>query len=69
MDQRQIANATAAWVGAWLYGNARPQLIIDALERLGAQHAADAQACAMLERAWRVVAGTPFASVSESVVV
>jgi hypothetical protein len=66
MEGQQIANAAAAWVAAWLYGNARPQLVIQALESLGAQHGANLQARAILERAWRVVAGTPFGSVSES---
>jgi hypothetical protein len=66
MDGQQFANATAAWVEAWLYGNARPNIVIDALERLGAQHGADLQACVILDRAWRVLAATPFGSVSES---
>jgi hypothetical protein len=69
MDGQQIANAAAAWVEAWLYGNARPQIVIQALERLGAQHGGDTQSRAILERAWRVLAGTPFGSVSESVAV
>ncbi|HEY7031751.1 MAG TPA: hypothetical protein VH482_10505 [Thermomicrobiales bacterium] len=66
MDGQQIANATAAWVEAWLHGNARPQLVIQSLERLGTLHGTDVQARAILERAWRVVASTPFGSVSES---
>jgi hypothetical protein len=69
MDRQHVANATAAWVEAWLYGNARPHLVIGALERIGAQVANDAQAHAMLERAWRVVAGTPFGSVAEPVAI
>src|SRR6266511_851643 len=67
MDRQQIANATSAWVEVWLHGNARPQTVLDALRRLGAQSAADAQAHVILERAWRVVTATPFGSVSESI--
>lgn len=63
--QQRIANAASAWVKAWLYGNARPRLVIQALERLGVQHASDGQARAIMERAWRVIAGTPFGSVSD----
>jgi hypothetical protein len=69
MDRQQLANAISAWVEAWLFGNARPQLVIESLHRLSAQHANDAQANAILERGWRVIAGTPFGSVSESVAV
>jgi hypothetical protein len=65
MNPQQIANATAAWVEAWLYGNARPQVVVEAFRRLGTQYAADAQALAIVERGWRVVAGTPFGSVPE----
>jgi hypothetical protein len=67
MDGQQIANAAAVWVQAWLYGNARPQTVVHALERLAAQPGADTQSRAILEHAWRVLAGTPFGSVAEPV--
>ena len=69
MDRQQLNNAISAWVEAWLFGNARPQLVIESLHRLGTQHANDAQARANLEQGWRVIAGTPFGSVSESLAV
>jgi hypothetical protein len=69
MERQQLANAISAWVEAWLFGNARPQLVIESLRRLSAQHAHDAQAHAILQHGWRVIAGTPFGSVSEPVAV
>jgi hypothetical protein len=69
MDSKQLANAIAAWVEAWMFGNARPQLVIESLRRLDAQHGTDAQAHAILEQGWRVIAGTPFGSVSEPVTI
>jgi hypothetical protein len=69
MERQQLANTISAWVEAWLFGNARPQLVIDSLQRLDVQHANDAQAHAILEQGWRVIAGTPFGSVSEPVAV
>ncbi|HKG26385.1 MAG TPA: hypothetical protein VKB09_12100 [Thermomicrobiales bacterium] len=69
MDRKQLANATAAWVEAWMFGNARPQLVIESLRRLGAQYDTDTQAHAILEQGWRAIAGTPFGSVSEPVTV
>jgi hypothetical protein len=69
MDRQQIATAASAWIEVWLHGNARPQTVLAALRRLGSESAADAQALAVLDRAWRVVASTPFGSVSDSVTV
>jgi hypothetical protein len=67
MDRQQIANAASAWIEVWLHGSARPQTVLAALRRLAAQHTADAQANAILDRAWRVIAATPFGSVSDPV--
>ena len=69
MDRQQLANAISAWVEAWLFGNARPQLVIASLHRLGDQYANDAQALAIVEQGWRVIAGTPFGSVAEPLAV
>ncbi len=69
MERQHLANAISAWVEAWLFGNARPQLVIESMHRLGSQHANDAQAHAILEQGWRVIAGTPFGSFSEPVAV
>ena len=69
MERQQLANAISAWVEAWLFGNARPQLVIESLHRLGTQHATDAQSRAIVEQGWRVISGTPFGSVSEPVAV
>jgi hypothetical protein len=65
MDRQQLATAASAWIEVWLHGSARPQTVVAALRRLGAQHAADAQANAILDRAWRVITVTPFGSVSD----
>ncbi len=63
MDLEQVANETAAWVEAWMHGNAQPRVVLAALQRLGLRATGDPEAMAIVERGWRAVAATPFGSV------
>ena len=62
-ERRRVADATAAWVEAWLHGNAQPGVVLAALQRLAARAECDVVACAVVERGRRVVASIPFVSV------
>ena len=66
MDPHRIANLTAAWVEAWLYGNAQPRVVLAALLRLREQTAGDPPPLAIVERGRRLVAAIPFGSVQQS---
>ena len=63
---QQVSNATAAWVEAWLHGNAQPRVISAPLERLAARSVADPLAHDLVLRGQRVVASHPFGSVPEA---
>ena len=63
---QQVSNATAAWVEAWLHGNAQPRVVHSALERLAARTVGDPAARALVRRGQRVVASYPFGSVQEA---
>ena len=63
MDPERVLAATAAWVDAWLHGNARPEVVVGALRRLAARHSDDQAAIAAIAWACRVVATTPHGSV------
>ena len=66
MDLHHVADATAAWVETWLHGNAHPRVVMDALQRLGRQHAQQPQALAIVERGLRVIATNPFGSIQDA---
>ena len=66
MDVERVANTTAAWVEAWLHGNAQPLVILASLRRLASQSADQPQAQAIVERGQRIVSTTPFGSISQS---
>ena len=66
MDLNGIANATAAWVEAWLHGNAQPGVVRAALARLAEGTAADPRAQALVRRGQRIVDSYPFGSVQQS---
>lgn len=66
MDLQQVTNATAAWVEAWMYGNAQPKVVLLALASLGRQHADQPRALAIVERGRAVIANNPFGSVQET---
>lgn len=69
MSDKEIANATAAWVNAWMFGNAQPRVVLNAFDQLFARCPVDQPARAILDKGLRVIAATPFGSVSESSVV
>ena len=66
MDLRQIENATAAWVEAWLHGNAQPGVVRDALRRLAERAAPDPIAQARVRRGQRLIECYPFGSVQQT---
>jgi len=65
MDLQHVENATKAWVEAWLYGNAQPRVVVEALGRLARRHAGQPRALAIVEQGRRVIVGHPFGSVQE----
>ena len=62
-NRRRVADATAAWVEAWLHGNAQPRVVLAALQHLAARAERDVAARAAVECGRRVVASIPFGSV------
>ncbi len=66
MDLRQIENATAAWVEAWLHGNAQPGVVLDALRRLAERTAPDPIAHAHVRHGQRLIASYPFGSIQQT---
>ena len=66
MNIEHVAGAAEAWIWAWPHGNAHPRVVVAALGRLAARAAGDPQALAIVDHARRVVAGTPFGSISQT---
>ena len=67
MDVQQVENATRAWVEAWLYGNAQPRVVVEALGRLARQHADQPRTLAIVEQGRRVIECYPFGSIQEQI--
>jgi hypothetical protein len=67
MERQQFSESVAAWVEAWLHGNARPEVVLTTLRALAARHGGDAGSRALVERGWRIVLNTPFGSVPQVV--
>ena len=61
--RQRVADATAAWVEAWLHGNAQPRVVLTALQHLATRAEGDVVACAAVACGRRVVASIPFGSV------
>lgn len=67
MNSEQLSCTTKAWIEAWLYGNARPDVVVAALRGLADRSGNDPQAYAIIERALWTIVAHPYGSVRDAI--